>query len=99
MKIQDVDTCATVPPNGIGGSDHLREAVGGRAGILVGTHGQMTASSAIRLVRRLEPCDPLWFEEPRPPDGNGGREPAATRRRNDGDRPGSRPAPLRLPPV
>lgn len=46
----------------------IREAVGSRADILVGTHGQMTTSSAIRLARRLEPYDPLWFEEPCPPD-------------------------------
>ena len=46
----------------------LREAVGDRADILFGTHGQMTTSSAIRLARRLEPYDPLWFEEPCPPD-------------------------------
>jgi len=29
--------------------------------------GQMTTSSAIRLARRLEAYDPLWFEEPTPP--------------------------------
>jgi len=46
----------------------LREAVGGRADLLFGTHGQMTAAGAIRLARRLEPYDPLWFEEPVPPD-------------------------------
>jgi len=46
----------------------IREAVGDRADILFGTHGQMTTSSAIRLARRLEPFDPLWFEEPCPPD-------------------------------
>ena len=46
----------------------LREAVGDRADILFGTHGQMTTSSAIRLARRIEPYDPLWFEEPCPPD-------------------------------
>ncbi len=46
----------------------IREAVGDRADILLGTHGQMTTSSAIRLARRLEPYDPLWFEEPCPPD-------------------------------
>ena len=28
----------------------------------------MTTSSAIRLARRLEPFDPLWFEEPVPPE-------------------------------
>lgn len=46
----------------------IREAVGDRADILFGTHGQMTTSSAIRLARRLEKYDPLWFEEPCPPD-------------------------------
>jgi galactonate dehydratase len=46
----------------------LREAVGLQADLLFGTHGQMTAAGAIRLARRLEPYDPLWFEEPVPPD-------------------------------
>ena len=46
----------------------IREAVGDRADLLFGTHGQMTTSSAIRLARRLEPYDPLWYEEPCPPD-------------------------------
>ena len=46
----------------------LRAAVGTQADLLFGTHGQMTAAAAIRLARRLEPYDPLWFEEPVPPD-------------------------------
>ena len=46
----------------------LREAVGTRCDLLFGTHGQMTAAGAIRLARRLEPYDPLWFEEPVPPE-------------------------------
>jgi 2-dehydro-3-deoxyphosphogalactonate aldolase len=46
----------------------LRAAVGTSADLLFGTHGQMTAAAAIRLARRLEPYDPLWFEEPVPPD-------------------------------
>jgi 2-dehydro-3-deoxyphosphogalactonate aldolase len=46
----------------------LREAVGTKADLLFGTHGQMTAAGAIRLAKRLEPYDPLWFEEPVPPD-------------------------------
>jgi len=46
----------------------VREAVGDRADILVGTHGQFTASGAIRLARRLERYDPLWLEEPTPPE-------------------------------
>jgi 2-dehydro-3-deoxyphosphogalactonate aldolase len=46
----------------------VREAVGDRADILFGTHGQFTTSGAIRLARRLERYDPLWFEEPTPPE-------------------------------
>jgi 2-dehydro-3-deoxyphosphogalactonate aldolase len=46
----------------------LREAVGTRADLLFGTHGQFTTSGAIRLARQLEPYDPLWFEEPVPPE-------------------------------
>ncbi len=46
----------------------LRAAVGLKADLLFGTHGQMTAAGAIRLAKRLEPYDPLWFEEPVPPD-------------------------------
>jgi len=46
----------------------LREAVGTKADLLFGTHGQMTAAGAIRLAKRLEPYDPLWLEEPVPPD-------------------------------
>ena len=46
----------------------VREAVGGRADLLIGTHGQFTTSGALRLARQLEPFDPLWFEEPVPPE-------------------------------
>ena len=46
----------------------LRDALGTRCDLLFGTHGQMTTSSAIRLARRLEPYDPLWLEEPVPPE-------------------------------
>ena len=46
----------------------IREAVGTRADLLFGTHGQFTAAGAIRLARRLEPWEPLWFEEPTPPE-------------------------------
>ena len=46
----------------------IREAVGSRADLLFGTHGQFTPSGALRLARRLEAYDPLWFEEPVPPD-------------------------------
>lgn len=46
----------------------IREAVGTSADLLFGTHGQFTTSGAIRLAKRLEPFDPLWFEEPTPPE-------------------------------
>ena len=46
----------------------IREAVGDKCDILIGTHGQMTTSSAIRLAKRLEKYDPMWFEEPVPPE-------------------------------
>jgi len=46
----------------------IREAVGTRADILFGTHGQFSPSGAIRMARAIEPFDPLWFEEPVPPD-------------------------------
>ena len=47
---------------------NIREAVGNRCDLLMGSHGQMTTSSAIRLARRLEKYDPLWLEEPVPPE-------------------------------
>jgi 2-dehydro-3-deoxyphosphogalactonate aldolase len=50
----------------------VREAVGTKADILIGTHGQFTPSGAVRLAKRLEPYDPLWFEEPTPPDDPAG---------------------------
>jgi 2-dehydro-3-deoxyphosphogalactonate aldolase len=46
----------------------IRDAVGSDADLLFGTHGQFTSSGAIRLASKLEPYDPLWFEEPTPPD-------------------------------
>ena len=46
----------------------IREAVGDKADMLFGTHGQFSAAGALRMARRLETYDPLWFEEPTPPD-------------------------------
>ena len=46
----------------------IREAVGTKADLLFGTHGQFTASGAIRFAKQIEPYNPLWFEEPTPPD-------------------------------
>ncbi|MFT5001142.1 MAG: galactonate dehydratase, partial [Planctomycetota bacterium] len=46
----------------------IRGAVGNKADLLFGTHGQFTTSGAIRLGRAIEEFQPLWFEEPMPPD-------------------------------
>ncbi len=46
----------------------IRDAVGDRADILFGTHGQFSVSGARRLAARLERYEPLWFEEPTPPE-------------------------------
>ncbi|SFJ02428.1 mandelate racemase/muconate lactonizing enzyme family protein [Jannaschia pohangensis] len=46
----------------------IRAAVGDKADLLFGTHGQFTVSGAKRMARRLEAYDPLWFEEPIPPE-------------------------------
>ena len=46
----------------------IRAAVGDRADILFGTHGQFNTDGAIRLGKAIEPYNPLWYEEPIPPD-------------------------------
>lgn len=60
-RLVDIDTSARMVAA-------IREAVGMSADILFGTHGQFTASGALRMARVIEPYDPLWFEEPVPPD-------------------------------
>ncbi|MCF6445595.1 mandelate racemase/muconate lactonizing enzyme family protein [Nereida sp. MMG025] len=46
----------------------IRDAVGDRADLLFGTHGQFSTGGAIRMAKAIEPYQPLWFEEPIPPD-------------------------------
>ena len=46
----------------------IREAVGDRADLLFGTHGQFSTGGAIRMGAAIEPYSPLWYEEPVPPD-------------------------------
>jgi len=46
----------------------IREAVGDKADLLFGTHGQFSTPGAIRLGQAIEPYLPLWYEEPIPPD-------------------------------
>ncbi|MEP5728374.1 MAG: mandelate racemase/muconate lactonizing enzyme family protein [Sulfitobacter sp.] len=49
----------------------IREAVGDKADLLFGTHGQFSTAGAIRLGQAIEPYSPLWYEEPIPPDNVG----------------------------
>lgn len=46
----------------------IHDSVKNKCDLLIGTHGQMTTASAIRLAKRLEKFDPMWFEEPVPPE-------------------------------
>ncbi|MEL7116407.1 MAG: mandelate racemase/muconate lactonizing enzyme family protein [Pseudomonadota bacterium] len=46
----------------------IRDAVGTKADLLFGTHGQFNTAGAIRLGNAIAPYDPLWYEEPIPPD-------------------------------
>ena len=46
----------------------IRDAIGDKADLLFGTHGQFSTGGAIRLAQALEPYAPLWYEEPVPPD-------------------------------
>ena len=46
----------------------IREAVGHKADLLFGTHGQFSTGGAIRMAEAIAPYQPLWFEEPIPPD-------------------------------
>ena len=49
----------------------VRDAVGDEADILVETHGKLNTASVIRLAKRLEKYDPLFLEEPVPPENIG----------------------------
>lgn len=46
----------------------FRDRVGDKADILVGTHGQLATHAAIRYAKVIEQFDPMWFEEPVPPE-------------------------------
>ena len=49
----------------------IRDAVGDNVDLLFGTHGQFSTGGAIRMAKAIEPFDPLWYEEPVPPDNVG----------------------------
>jgi L-alanine-DL-glutamate epimerase-like enolase superfamily enzyme len=59
--LRDIDLCDRM----LGA---VRAAIGNRADILLGTHGQFTPAGAIRLGAAMEQHQPLWYEEPIPPD-------------------------------
>jgi len=46
----------------------LREVVGTKADLLFGTHGQFSVAGAKRMAAMMQAYDPLWFEEPTPPE-------------------------------
>ena len=48
--------------------ESIRNAVGNRIEVGIGTHGQLTTYSAIRVADFLEPYHPFWFEEPVMPE-------------------------------
>ncbi len=48
--------------------ESIRDAVGSNLEVGIGTHGQLTTYSAIRVADYLEPYHPFWFEEPVPPE-------------------------------
>ena len=48
--------------------ESIRDAVGTDLEVGIGTHGQLTTYSAIRVASHLEPYSPFWFEEPVPPE-------------------------------
>ena len=48
--------------------ESIRKAVGNKLEVGIGTHGQLTTYSAIRVADFLEPYRPYWFEEPVAPE-------------------------------
>jgi galactonate dehydratase len=47
---------------------HIREAVGDELEVGIGTHGQFSTAGAIRAAKVFEQYEPMWFEEPVPPE-------------------------------
>lgn len=46
----------------------VRDAVGPEVKLLIEAHGRFNPETALNLIRKLEPFDLTWFEEPVPPD-------------------------------
>ncbi len=47
---------------------HIREAVGDELEVGIGTHGQFSTAGAVRAAKVFEEYEPMWFEEPVPPE-------------------------------
>jgi 2-dehydro-3-deoxyphosphogalactonate aldolase len=47
---------------------HIRNAVGDELEVGIGTHGQFSTSGAVRAAKVFEEYQPMWFEEPVPPE-------------------------------
>ena len=46
----------------------VRAAVGPGVGLMIEFHGRLSEPAAVRMIRRLEPLDPVWCEEPVAPE-------------------------------
>lgn len=46
----------------------VRDAVGKSVDILIEGHGRFNTATAIKIAREIAQFDPVWFEEPIPPD-------------------------------
>jgi len=60
-SLNDIELCVSF-------MKEIRNAIGNKADLLLGTLGQFTTAGAIRLGRAVEAFKPLWYEEPIPPD-------------------------------
>src|SRR3989441_2428677 len=47
---------------------HIRDAVGDELEVGIGTHGQFSTAGAVRAAKVFEEYQPMWFEEPVPPE-------------------------------
>lgn len=46
----------------------VRAAVGPGVGLMIEFHGRLSEPTAVRMIRGLEPLDPIWCEEPVAPE-------------------------------
>lgn len=46
----------------------IREAVGPDIGLMIEYHGRLSVESAVKMIRLLEPYNPMWSEEPVTPE-------------------------------